>query len=154
MRAYLLTSLARSMTLQPENYFWIFSPKIWHRLCYYQFQSESAVTSLFTLNIFFFPWSKLDILLQNQQNHNRGIIQKISWKHSWFVNPRIDDSYIFCLQEGIYVWTRNRARAPWIFATRIWSKVPRRRALGKFQNHPLLCNILKHCVVRGFASSR
>ena len=27
-------------------------------------------------------------------------------------------------------------------------------ASGKFQNHPLLCNISKHCVVRGFASSR
>jgi hypothetical protein len=27
-------------------------------------------------------------------------------------------------------------------------------ALGKFQNHPLLFNILKHCVVRGFGSSR
>lgn len=87
------------MTLQLEKYYWIFSPKLWHWLCYYQFQTKFAVISLFILKFFFFPCPKLDILLQNQQNHNQGIIQKFSWKYSWIQALTI--VIIFCLQKGL-----------------------------------------------------
>lgn len=82
------------MPLQPENYYWISSPKIWCRLCYHQFQSESAVTPLFTLNIFFFPCPKLDILLQIQQNHFQGITQFFFWKYWWMQALTIVTSFV------------------------------------------------------------